>query len=618
MLGELVGNFRVVSVLGQGGMGTVYLAEQVSIQTRVAIKVLFPHISAHKELVQRFFNEAVAVSRIKHAGIARIFDVGFAANGQAYLVMELLEGETLASRIRRSGRLSARSACEIGRQIANILEATHRAQIIHRDLKPDNVFLVGDAELESGERVKILDFGIAKLGSAGLTGTSGGSMGTPAYMAPEQWRSTKNVDWRADAYSLGCLAFEMATGRPPFVAQSVGDACTKHLTEAPPMLRSLAPEQPVALEQLVASLLEKVPDRRPDTMKAVTQAFARIGAALPGLLDSTIENDAMVDALAAPPTARPRQAQGAGVSTTLGGAASSGPASDSPMRRWRAPLLVAAAAAVVAVSLVALLRGQRTDDLAPATSSRVAAMPSEGSAARAPAPDPAPSPAAPPPSTTTSPGLPGASAGSDAPAAPSRSEAPAPQPATHDRPQDPDVRDPDTHRSGNRSGRSPTAARSPDTPSPRNSPPPAEPATPSPAPPPPSRALPDVSCDEVSCVLNHFAGACCAKFQKPPRVASGAAAPSVAAQNVPDSLDRAIISDGVAKVKAPILACGDRFPTKGQVKVSVKVAPDGHVTSVTVKNTPSPELGACVAARMETARFARTLNGGAFAYPYTF
>src|SRR5262249_32653986 len=186
MLGETIGNFRVVAKLGRGGMGEVYLAEQLSIQTKVAIKVLLPDVSSDTQQVQRFFNEAVAVSRIKHAGIAKIFDVGFHHSGRAYLIMELLEGETLTSRIRRSGRLSTWQLADVGRQIASVLDATHAAGITHRDLKPDNVFLVGDREL--GERIKILDFGIAKL-SAGSSGTSG-SLGTPSYMAPEQWRNS--------------------------------------------------------------------------------------------------------------------------------------------------------------------------------------------------------------------------------------------------------------------------------------------------------------------------------------------------------------------------------------------------------------------------------------------
>ena len=203
------------------------------------------------------------MSRIKHSGIAKIFDVGFLPAGQAYLVMEFLEGETLASLIRRIGPLPLAHVAELARQIANVLEATHQAGITHRDLKPENIFLVPDAELEGGERVKVLDFGIAKLGGgATLTHSSVGSMGTPAYMAPEQWRDAKAVDWRADAYSLGCIAFEMAAGRPPFVVESIAEACMKHLSAPPPSLASLVPHTPRALDGLVAALLEKLGQRR--------------------------------------------------------------------------------------------------------------------------------------------------------------------------------------------------------------------------------------------------------------------------------------------------------------------------------------------------------------------
>ena len=225
MLGETIGNFQIVRQIGRGGMGEVWVAEHKEIKTKVAIKVLLPHVSAEKQQVQRFFNEAIAVSKIKHSGIAKIFDVGYHANGQAYLVMEFLEGETLSSRISRSGRLSLGQVCDVGRQIAGVLDATHAEGITHRDLKPDNAFLVRDAELATGERVKLLDFGIAKLSgtSGGLTGTAG-SMGTPSYMSPEQWQNSAKVDHRADAYSLGCVLFEMVCGRPPFVADSIGES----------------------------------------------------------------------------------------------------------------------------------------------------------------------------------------------------------------------------------------------------------------------------------------------------------------------------------------------------------------------------------------------------------
>ena len=264
-------------------------AQHKTIKTRVAIKTLLPQISVDTERVQRFFNEAIAVGRIKHSGIAKVFDVGFLACGRAYLTMEYLEGETLTSRIRRAGRLPLGQLAEIARQVANVLDATHQAGITHRDLKPDNVFLVPDAELASGERVKILDFGIAKLsGTTRLTGTSIGTMGTPDYMAPEQWRDSRIVDWRADAYSLGCLAFEMATGRVPFPAASIAVACTKHLTAQPPAIRELAPEMPEELDSMVSRLLCKQPERRPATMNEITRAFAALGAGHAGIRPATI------------------------------------------------------------------------------------------------------------------------------------------------------------------------------------------------------------------------------------------------------------------------------------------------------------------------------------------
>jgi len=171
-----IGNFRIVSQLGVGGMGEVFLGVHAAIGTKVAIKMLLPHISQNHEHVQRFFNEAIAVSKIQHAGIAKIFDVGFHAQ-RAYLVMEFLEGESLAARIRRCGKLPLGEVADIGKQIASVLDAVHKAGITHRDLKPDNIFVVPDSELPRGERVKILDFGIAK-----LFATESGSENTAAGM----------------------------------------------------------------------------------------------------------------------------------------------------------------------------------------------------------------------------------------------------------------------------------------------------------------------------------------------------------------------------------------------------------------------------------------------------
>src|SRR5688572_9355967 len=230
-------------------MGEVWLAEQQNIGTHVAIKLLNAAVSQDTEHVQRFFNEARAVSRIQHAGIVKIFDVG-THEGQAYLIMEYLEGETLGQRM-KSGRLPFSQIGEIGRQIATVLDATHTAGVTHRDLKPDNIFLVPDREL--GERVKILDFGIAKLTGtlAGHSPRTMGTMGTPAYMAPEQWGDTSKVDWRADLYSLGCVTFEMACGRPPFIVSNIAEACAKHLHDPPPRVREFVPDVPTSLDTLV-------------------------------------------------------------------------------------------------------------------------------------------------------------------------------------------------------------------------------------------------------------------------------------------------------------------------------------------------------------------------------
>ena len=281
MLGETIGNFKIVRRLGRGGMGEVWLAEQQQLGTKVAIKVLLEAVPAGSEDVQRFFNEARAASVIQHAGITKIFDSGLLADGRAYLVMEFLDGEALASRIARGGMPFAQLA-EIGRQIASVLEATHAADIVHRDLKPENVFLIPDLEMPGGERVKVLDFGVAKLN--GLLGAGSpktfGTLGTPSYMAPEQWGDASQVDGRVDLYALGCLTFEMACGRPPFICRTVAEACAKHINDVPPRASSIVANVPPDLDRLIAQLLEKDPHARPRSMREVVRAFTRIGSQL--------------------------------------------------------------------------------------------------------------------------------------------------------------------------------------------------------------------------------------------------------------------------------------------------------------------------------------------------
>jgi serine/threonine-protein kinase len=345
VIGETIGHFEIIARAGRGGMGEVFVAEHLAIKTRVAIKVLHAAVSANTDHVQRFFNEARAVARIQHAGIVKIFDVGFHAE-RAYLIMEYLEGETLAARLRRVRRLSPRSTAEIARQIANILDATHHAGVVHRDLKPENVFLVSDRELASGERVKVLDFGIAKLSgtATGPAPTTVGAMGTPAYMAPEQWSDSSTVDWRADVYSLGCMVYEMVAGRTPFVSASIAEACAKHLNDAPTSIRAYVPDVPASIDALVLRLLAKEPGRRTESITALEQRFAELGAMVPGASEPAVIYDPVA----------PMQIS----STTLTGAASSSalPLHTTTPRRRARPIIGLAAIGLAALGFAAWRR----------------------------------------------------------------------------------------------------------------------------------------------------------------------------------------------------------------------------------------------------------------------
>src|SRR6185503_11047667 len=223
---------RIVSELGAGGMGSVFLAEHTMLGSRAAIKVLRPELSQQQHVVQRFFDEARAATRVADPGIVTVLDFGWHTNGAAYLVMEHLPGETLTRRIRRMGYLPSTQALGLLRQCAMAMAAAHARGIVHRDLKPDNIFIVPDPAV-AGERIKVLDFGIAKLvgdGDASHGGTvTGMILGTPGYMSPEQCRGAGKVDHRTDVYALGCVAFFMICGRPPFVADTPGDLIAAHL-----------------------------------------------------------------------------------------------------------------------------------------------------------------------------------------------------------------------------------------------------------------------------------------------------------------------------------------------------------------------------------------------------
>jgi serine/threonine-protein kinase len=277
VIGEQFGNYRAVSLLGEGGMGAVYLAEHPGIGRKVAIKVLRADMNHDPQLLTRFLNEARAANAIRHPNIIEVLDSGTTDKGTSYLVMELLEGEVLSARIKRLSRLDERSASEIAMQAASGLGAAHAKGITHRDLKPDNIFVIPEESDPSRERVKILDFGIAKLHSlAGdsLKTRTGTLMGTPIYMSPEQCLGTKEVDHRSDVYSLGIILYEMLAGRPPFQSEGFGELLTMHLHEPALPLRQLAPQVSADIEHAVLKMLAKKPEERYQSMADVRAALA--------------------------------------------------------------------------------------------------------------------------------------------------------------------------------------------------------------------------------------------------------------------------------------------------------------------------------------------------------
>src|SRR5678815_5227560 len=220
MLGEVIGNYRIVSEIGKGGMGMVYRAEHVQLGRPAAIKMLHPQLSAEASIVQRFFNEARAASAIDHPGIVEIYDFGRHSDGRAYIVMALLGGESLGQRLAR-GPLLPQDGATIVAQACAALAAAHARGIVHRDLKPDNIFLMPNDLMPGGIQVKLLDFGIAKLAdeqTAGFKTQTGALLGTPAYMSPEQCMGRADLDHRTDVYSVGCILFHLFCGRPPFLS----------------------------------------------------------------------------------------------------------------------------------------------------------------------------------------------------------------------------------------------------------------------------------------------------------------------------------------------------------------------------------------------------------------
>jgi serine/threonine protein kinase len=268
------GKYRIDTVVGEGGLGIVYGATQLSLDRPVAVKVLHGTASSRREAAQRFEREARTVAQLRHPHVVTIYDFGVAPEVGAYIVMELVAGRSLRAEIGESGQLSPRHALVLIDQISSAVQAAHEVGIIHRDLKPENVVveITGD-----GPVAKVLDFGIAKLQGDLFEGTerltaSGARLGTPRYMSPEQCEG-RALDPRSDIYSLGCILFELLAGRPPFLGATAAEVILDHLRHEPPMPSSIVRDVPEAVEAALMRALAKDPDARYASVAAFRSAL---------------------------------------------------------------------------------------------------------------------------------------------------------------------------------------------------------------------------------------------------------------------------------------------------------------------------------------------------------
>ena len=278
-----LGDYRVLRVLGEGGMGVVFEAEELTLDgRRVALKVMQPRVADSPQALQRFLREAKAAAAVEHERIVPVYRVG-TVNGVPFLAMPLLKGETLEDRLVRQQRLPIPVAVRLAREAAEGLAAAHAKNVIHRDVKPGNLWLRASGLEEDADEpghVVILDFGLARpVGVTGLT-ASGMILGTPAYMSPEQ-AAGGQLDARADLFSLGCVLYRMLTGRTPFAGPNLMAILQSLAVDAPTPPRALNPLVPAALSDLVVRLLSKLPAARPTSAREVIEALRRVEAALP-------------------------------------------------------------------------------------------------------------------------------------------------------------------------------------------------------------------------------------------------------------------------------------------------------------------------------------------------
>jgi len=278
LTGQTLGDFHVLRRLGQGGMGQVYLAEQISLKRKVALKILRAELAANAVSLQRFKNEAESVARATHANIVQVYAIS-EANGLHFMALEYVEGRNLREYLERKGPPEVLVALSIMRQVAAALQRAHELGIIHRDIKPDNILLTRKGE------AKVADFGLSRLTDNGpalhLTQT-GISMGTPLYMSPEQVEC-KAIDQRTDIYSFGVTCYHLLAGQPPFKGQSPFEVAIQHVQNDPPRLADIRPDLPAELCTLVQRLMAKKPEDRVQTGREIARELVRLRDSLVGV-----------------------------------------------------------------------------------------------------------------------------------------------------------------------------------------------------------------------------------------------------------------------------------------------------------------------------------------------
>jgi len=390
----VAGRYRVLRLLGRGGMGAVYEAFEEAIERRVALKLLHPIIALEPQVAARFLEEAKLANRVRHPAVVEVTDFG-THDGRPFLVMELLDGESLGARLERGGPFAPAAAVALLEPVFAALSHLHERGVVHRDLKPDNIFL---ARVGPSVTPRVLDLGIAKARTEGQSLTATDAMlGTPAYMAPEQVRSSRSVTALADQYALGCVVYEMLTGRMPIEADNLHGILVAKVTEDPVSILHWAPTLPAALAAVVMRSLARDPAQRfPD--------LAAFHAALVAALDPRAPPlDLSPPVVTVPDTAAPAPTE----------VASEGAP---PAARRRARALVVVSAAAVAAALVAAV------ELASRPTPAVVSAPAAGvrpptAPPAAPPPSPPAPPVAPPPPAAP-PVAPAVVAAPEAPAAP--------------------------------------------------------------------------------------------------------------------------------------------------------------------------------------------------------